>query len=1129
MEKLLPSYSLPNDEEVAEFVNRAEEVCNKVRNILNGTDNESGNSTKMNDPKITENNENNGPPQTENDTSEGECYMYKEGVGDTGNYLYYCARCYVMYYYETSTCVRCKESVISREERIKELQEKVQQYKQEKEKRNKRRQKWEELKKEQYKEKNSKDTNGSSAKSALPNYDKWAYFEPDSDSDQDNKKNREMNSLPNEHESVYKESNKTVQRDMDANIESHKNVNEKSIPNIPTDECFKSAATKMSMTDLFKRTIDNDLKKRKESREAALQLKLKGNVFTQKKQYLKAIECYEKGLNLDNSCVELYTNLALCLIKTFQFEKAVQTCNTVLRYMETFSMCQPVNNATMFKTYSRKGLALFHLLRYKEALDCFNKSVLYDVKDETVRRYVYICYSYIENTNAIRYFVRRQKKEQMKQKYGCPILHPSIRPYRKYCCKSVIEYSKMTEEQVLDMKPEEFVAIERIATMCDNTEILLHFESDIIKSLTWEASDTSTVNCSVFVRTLMKMLCTYMNKINQAVHGDVLNNQNVDTDELLINYADMKIKAEHIIETLGSLAQRNPLYLDLFIECVRPVLTFYTLQFVNCHLAMFFLATVVRSVIISNEIRNLIKKCTTFWDVFFKMFDDVCADFSTFQVSEKLPVGASFMLELTRAADVKRNYSNYFLFLGKICLQHEVNDLLIHTYADNLRKLCKYINDRFQKNDGCVFYYMEILKNVYLGGGHMKEVIMKTCWDGIMHVLKTNKDKYTLLTVLNAMDILTYSWTLNLLAPKNKFAVSRLIEADVFENITDVWKKVGQGKSAHLIKILSSFFKYNCHIETEGLSTETKNNVNVVSNAEQKASHSSSGNMVNGSVNIPPASSMATNSSLSADSAMPTTSATYVKESTHALKTTDVTSSKGLTQTNMNAAISTAAMTQKTVAAVDVSTSNTCSNGSSTLERGADDCTSYIENEVPMMNNNISGFVDFRMVNILTPVLYEGFHSMNSYHVHKECAVVIALLAEYSIFFHCLNERKDFSIVNLIQRIVEVFNIHEHWFDKIKNYTMVCDITVFFNFVIRNIDILKNKKQEVIVSMRPLVVKLINMYNVVPYLPCKQGLLIMFSLSLIHNIYPDLNDTYNLREIVVRDGCQKSILSKTKT
>lgn len=1057
----------------------------------------------MNDSKITKRGGNIDPTETKQGRVNSKYYLYKGGLDVVNDYHYYCVRCQLMYYTDALRCARCEGSLITKEQRIKNINEQEKEFQKEKEKRNKRRQKWKEMKTEEHNSKNSQNMVSTSARTAFPNYDKWDYFEPDSDSDPEINEDNEMESFSD------------VKED----------VNNKSIPNninsMSYSECFNISEDAKKKMDAFKKkTVVEDLTRKKENRDAAMRQKLKGNEFTQQKQYLQAIECYEDGLKLDNSCVELYTNLALCLNKTFQFKKAIQTCDKLLHYVKAFPGLHSVSGATMFKLYSRRGLAEFHLLRHEEALFCFNQASNYDTKDEVVRRYIYICNSYIENKRSIQYFVHRQKRERIKQKYSCPTVYPSLRLYRRNCCKSIIEYSKMTEEQVWALKIEDFVAIEGIVTICDNTEVLLNVDLNIRKDRTSEITNNSTQKCSPFFYTLINMLCTYMNEIIQLVHGDILKNQNVDIANLHIKCADIKVKAEHIIETLGSLAQKNPLYMDKFIKCVRPVLTFFALRLVSCHIAMFFLGTVVRNIKISLEVRRLIKHCSKFWDFFFKTFDRVCADFTTCKIPQKHIFDVPVMLEFSREADIKRKYCDYFSFLANMCLESEVNFFLMQTYADNIRNICRYINNQLLKNDVYLFYYMDLLKNIYIGGGYMKEDIFKICWNGIMHVLKTEKDKIRILMVIKCLDVLTFSWNYRLLGDKTKYGFLRKIEAETVENIINVWKKNGEESSTDLILMLTSFIKYNCHLEKEDIWKEMQNTVNVISASKKETRHSLLGNVVDTSVNIttgPSISNVSNNSSTSSTSTTSPKSATNAKEYINAYKTTGVPSSENATGTTIiNANNSTIVRTSEPIATVDAPMNNICGNGSSILSKGADDNIFNVENNTLLeTNNNLCTIIDNKMINVMIPIIYEGLSSNNTFHMNKECILITTLLVEHVVFFEYLNERNDITITNFIERVADFFFRYEKMCKEMDDHSIIGNTISIFNNVLKNMEILKYEKQETIDAMRPVLSIFIDKFKDEEYQPFTEKLLILLSIVFISEVCNVEVSNDNIRQLIM--------------
>ena len=92
-------------------------------------------------------------------------------------------------------------------------------------------------------------------------------------------------------------------------------------------------------------------------RKQAENERMKGNDFMKAKDYDKAIECYDKAIQLDQKEASTFSNRALAYIKKKQFSKSVEDANKAIELDEDF-----------IKAYYRRGKAYEHLCNFEEAI-----------------------------------------------------------------------------------------------------------------------------------------------------------------------------------------------------------------------------------------------------------------------------------------------------------------------------------------------------------------------------------------------------------------------------------------------------------------------------------------------------------------------------------------------------------------------------------------------------------------------------------------------------------------------------------------------------------------------------------------------------------------------------------------
>ena len=101
--------------------------------------------------------------------------------------------------------------------------------------------------------------------------------------------------------------------------------------------------------------------------ETAASWKDKGNQYVQEKQYLEALNCYTKAIELDPNDPILYSNRSAMFYNLNEFNNAIIDAEMAIQLRPQYA-----------KAYLRKGNALEAQYRYKEALDAYELGLKQD-------------------------------------------------------------------------------------------------------------------------------------------------------------------------------------------------------------------------------------------------------------------------------------------------------------------------------------------------------------------------------------------------------------------------------------------------------------------------------------------------------------------------------------------------------------------------------------------------------------------------------------------------------------------------------------------------------------------------------------------------------------------------------
>ena len=101
--------------------------------------------------------------------------------------------------------------------------------------------------------------------------------------------------------------------------------------------------------------------------ETAASWKDKGNQYVQEKQYLEALNCYTKAIELDPNDPILYSNRSAMFYNLNKFDNAILDAEMAIQLRPQYA-----------KAYLRKGNALEAQYKYKEALDAYELGLKQD-------------------------------------------------------------------------------------------------------------------------------------------------------------------------------------------------------------------------------------------------------------------------------------------------------------------------------------------------------------------------------------------------------------------------------------------------------------------------------------------------------------------------------------------------------------------------------------------------------------------------------------------------------------------------------------------------------------------------------------------------------------------------------
>eukprot|EP00826_Nyctotherus_ovalis_P027587 TRINITY_DN2156_c0_g1_i14.p2 TRINITY_DN2156_c0_g1~~TRINITY_DN2156_c0_g1_i14.p2 ORF type:complete len:303 (+),score=111.47 TRINITY_DN2156_c0_g1_i14:676-1584(+) len=232
--------------------------------------------------------------------------MGRSGKGISNDYVCYCKGCRTEFLIDIPKCSRCGHDTVKREERMADLQKKLEEYKKEKAGKKLRLAKWN----------NWKKTQSIRYSKMATNYAKWDFFENESSDDE-----------------------------------------QKADPVVPDDPNVK----------MLERDIEERAKRRRDNRQKSEELKERGNEYMKKGKYKAAYKKYSQAIELSKDYFILYTNRALASLKREKWNDADEDCTKVLDYCECFDEGYLKHKDLCYKALTRRAMAKEGMRDFEQA------------------------------------------------------------------------------------------------------------------------------------------------------------------------------------------------------------------------------------------------------------------------------------------------------------------------------------------------------------------------------------------------------------------------------------------------------------------------------------------------------------------------------------------------------------------------------------------------------------------------------------------------------------------------------------------------------------------------------------------------------------------------------------------
>lgn len=121
--------------------------------------------------------------------------------------------------------------------------------------------------------------------------------------------------------------------------------------------------------------VDMEWEAEKKRKKEALEMKDQGNTHYKKKEFEKALECYNKAIELDPENVSFKTNKAAVYFETKEYEKCIETCQEAINEAKAN---KGYDYKMVSKAYFRMGNAYDKMDKMDEAIANYDKCLMED-------------------------------------------------------------------------------------------------------------------------------------------------------------------------------------------------------------------------------------------------------------------------------------------------------------------------------------------------------------------------------------------------------------------------------------------------------------------------------------------------------------------------------------------------------------------------------------------------------------------------------------------------------------------------------------------------------------------------------------------------------------------------------
>jgi len=155
--------------------------------------------------------------------------------------------------------------------------------------------------------------------------------------------------------------------------------------------------------------------------------KEKGNTFYKSKDFDKALECYNKAIELNPENVVYLINKAAVFFETQKYEECIQTCDEAIEKGKTYK----TDTKNLAKAFARKGSALQKLEKYDDAITAFKSSLMEHRVADTLTK-LNACETEKKEKEAVEYLddaKAAEAKERGNEKFKAADYPAAVREY----------------------------------------------------------------------------------------------------------------------------------------------------------------------------------------------------------------------------------------------------------------------------------------------------------------------------------------------------------------------------------------------------------------------------------------------------------------------------------------------------------------------------------------------------------------------------------------------------------------------------------------------------------------------------------------------------------------------------